>query len=253
VNALAVAVRTETRKFRASRAALAASALFLGGLIALPLTFVAGARAGNAAILARLGDLAGGPLWEVHIGSAIQIAGAGGLFACGLVLSWSFGREFMEGTVSGLFALPVGRAHIAVAKVLVYLAWSVVLAVGVTAVVLVAGWVAGLGPVDLTVWPMLGRLCVLIVSSALIAIPAALFCTLGRGLLPGIGVIAVTVVVAQISVFGGAGPWVPLATPALWAIDPSSVPAAAWLLVPIVPIAGTSLTAFAWHRLQLDR
>jgi ABC-2 type transport system permease protein len=253
MTALAIALQTEARKFRASRAALAASVLFVGGLIALPLTFVAGARAGNDAILARLGDLADGTLWEIHVGSAIQIAGAGGLFACGLVLSWSFGREFMEGTVSGLFALPVGRAHIAVAKVLVYLAWSVVLALGVTAAVLVAGWAAGLGSVEPVVVPMLARLGVLIVSSALIAIPAALFCTLGRGLLPGIGVIAVTVVVAQISVFGGAGPWVPLATPALWAIDPSSVPAAAWLMVPIVPVAGTALTALAWHRLQLDR
>lgn len=132
MNALAIALRTEARKFRAGRATLAASALFLGGLIALSLTFVSGARTGNA-------------------------------------------------------------------------------------------------------------------------IPAGLLSILGRGLLPGIGAVAVTVVVAQISVFAGAGPWIPLATPALWAIDPTSVPPAAWLLVPIVPVVGTALTALAWHRLQLDR
>lgn len=253
MNALAIALRTEARKFRASRAALAASALFFGGLIALSMTFVAGARADNAMILSRLGALADGTLWEIHVGSAIQIAGAGGLFACGLVLAWSMGREFMEGTISGLFALPVGRAQIAVAKVLVYLAWSLLLAVVVTAGVLVAGLVAGLGPLEPVALQMLARLPVLVVSCALIAVPAGLLSTLGRGLLPGIGAVAVIVVVAQISVFGGAGPWIPLATPALWAIDPSSVPPSAWLLVPIIPIVATALTALAWHRLQLDR
>jgi ABC-2 type transport system permease protein len=63
----------------------------------------------------------------------------------------------------------------------------------------------------------------------------------------------VTVVVAQISVFAGAGPWFPLATPALWAIDPATVPVAAWSLVPLVPVLAAALTAFAWRRLQLDR
>lgn len=249
----ATALRAEARKFRSSRAALAASTLLLVGLIALPLTFVAAARADNAVILARLGALADGTLWEIHVGSAIQIAGAGCLLACGLVLAWCVGREFQEGTVSALFGLPVGRAQIAIAKVLVYLAWSTLLAVVATSGVVAAGIGGGLGTPEPAAMAMLARLPVLVVSSALIAVPAGLLATVGRGVLPGLGAVVVTVVIAQISVFGGVGPWIPLATPARWAIDPSSVPVEAWWLVPVVPVGATALIAWAWHRLQLDR
>jgi ABC-2 type transport system permease protein len=136
---------------------------------------------------------------------------------------------------------------------LVYLAWAVGLAVVTTGVLAVAGAVAGFGALDADSAWMLARLPVLIVCCALIALPAALLATVGRGLLGGIGAVAVIVVVAQISVFAGAGPWFPLATPALWAIDPATVPAAAWSLVPLVPVLAAALTALAWRRLQLDR
>jgi ABC-2 type transport system permease protein len=253
VSGLGIALRAEARKFRSSRAALATSALFVGGLVALSVTFAFAAQAGNVTALAKLGPLADGTPWQVLSGSAVQIAGAGGLFACGIVVAWSFGREFTEGTISGLFALPVGRATIALAKILVYLAWSAGLAIVATAAVVVAGLVAGLGPLDADTGGALARLPVLIACCGLIALPAALLATLGRGLLAGIGAVAVIVVVAQISVFAGAGPWFPLATPALWAIDPASVPAAAWMLVPVLPVAAAALTALAWRRLQLDR
>jgi ABC-2 type transport system permease protein len=135
----------------------------------------------------------------------------------------------------------------------VYLAWSLGLAVVATAGVVVAGLVAGLGTLDAGSAGTLARLPVLIACCGLIALPAALLATLGRGLLTGIGAVAVIVVVAQISVFAGAGPWFPLATPALWAIDPPGVPVAAWTLVPVLPVVAAALTDLAWRRLQLDR
>jgi ABC-2 type transport system permease protein len=39
----------------------------------------------------------------------------------------------------------------------------------------------------------------------------------------------------------------------LWAIAPASVPAAALLTVPSVPLVFGVLCALAWSRLQLDR
>lgn len=253
MNAFAIAWGTEARKFRSSRAALATSIMFVAGLGTLGLAFAFAAAAGNVTALAKLGPLAEGTPWQVLTGSAVQIAGVGGLFACGIVLAWSFGREFTEGTVSGLFALPVGRATAALAKTTVYLAWTAALAVVTAVAVGVAGFAAGFGPLDELSAGTLARLPVLILCCGLIALPAGLLATLGRGLLAGIGAVAVIVVVAQVSVFAGSGPWFPLATPALWAIDPSAVPVAAWALVPIVPVLAAALTGCAWHRLQLDR
>ena len=99
----------------------------------------------------------------------------------------------------------------------------------------------------------LGRLVVLCVLSALIAIAATVASTLGRGVLPGVAVAAVTIVVAQISVFTGGSVWVPLVAPALWAMHPASVPVGALALVVAFGALCAALTVIAWHRLQLAR
>ena len=88
---------------------------------------------------------------------------------------------------------------------------------------------------------------------ALIAVPAAWVATIGRGLLPGIAATVGIIVVAQVSAIAEIGVWVPIVTPALWAIAPEAVPPAALLGVAGVPLAFGALCALAWSRLQLDR
>lgn len=253
MNVFPTALRVAARTFVAGRAALASSVLFVGGLVALTLAFAVAARAGDDVLLARLGPLAGGEPWEVIAGSAVQIAAAAGVLASGVVLAWSFGREFTEGTVAGLFAQPVGRSTIALAKIVVHLVWSGVLGVVTAAVVALAALAAGFGTPDADSALTLARLPVLVFWCGFITLPAALFATVGRGLLAGLAAVVIILVVTQVSVVTGAGPWFPLAAPALWAIDPGAVPAVAWALAPVVPAAAVSLTLWSWHRLQLDR
>ncbi|UXM91328.1 ABC transporter permease [Paenarthrobacter sp. JL.01a] len=59
------------------------------------------------------------------------------------------GREFTDGTISGLFALPVRRTTIALAKLMVYAGWAIVMAVVLTMTLLGLGLVLGFG------WPKL--------------------------------------------------------------------------------------------------
>lgn len=253
MSVLTTALWVAARTFVAGRAAIASSALFVGGMVALTLAFAVAARAGDDVLLARLGPLAGGEPWEVIAGSATQIAAAAGVLASGVVLAWSFGREFTEGTIAGLFAQPVGRATIALAKIAVHLVWTGLLGVVTAAVVALAALAAGFGAPDADSALTLARLPILVFCCGFITLPAAFFATVGRGLLTGLAAVFVIVVVTQVSVVAGAGSWFPLATPALWAMDPRAVPAGAWALVPIVPAAAAGLTLLAWHRLQLDR
>ncbi|MEO8528515.1 MAG: ABC transporter permease [Pseudolysinimonas sp.] len=253
ITGLGVALGTEARKFIAARVVLATSLLYLAGLVAIAGGFVLAARSGNEAMLARLGPLADATPWGIYLGSAIQVSGAAGLLACGVVLAWIIGREFADGTVSGLFALPVSRAATALAKMIVYVVWTVALAVVATLVIVLAGLALGLAGWDDEATRMLVRLPVLGAFCGLIATPVALVATLGRGLLSGIATAVVLLAGAQIAVVAGSGPWFPIAAPALWAIDPTSVPVAALALVALVPLAATALTCGAWSRLQLDR
>jgi len=183
----------------------------------------------------------------------LQITAAGGLLAFGVALSWLFGREFVDGTVTALFALPVSRPAIAMAKLVVYLAWAIGVAIVLTGVVAVLGFAMGYGATDAAGIVGLSRIPVLVVLTALIAVPAAWAATLGRGLLPGIAATVGIIVVAQVLAIADAGAWIPVVAPALWAIAPESVPAAALLTVPSVPIVFGGLVALAWSRLQLDR
>jgi ABC-2 type transport system permease protein len=250
---LAAALAVETRKAVASRVLWTTTALLVVGITVLTATLTLAAAAGNEQVVAQLGPLAELAGWDRLVGVAIQIASAAGLLGLGVALSWMFGREFAEGTVTGLFAVQVPRTTLALAKLVVFLAWAIVVAVALVVVLAMAGVALRTGPLDARAVGALVRLLVLMTCSGLLATPAAWAASLGRGLLPGITASIVLVVITQVSVIAGAGAWFPVAAPALWAMDPT---AAAWpqlALVAAVPLAFGILTMIAWDRLQLDR
>lgn len=248
-----VALGFEARKSAASRVMVSITVLLVGGVAAIALGMLLAAASGEEQVLAKLGPLAGLDGWARLVGVVVQVTAAGGLGAFGVALSWMFGREFADGTVSALFALPVSRPTIALAKLTVYGVWAAGVAVLLTVVVAVLGLAMGYGATDAAGLGELARVPVLAALTALIAVPAAWASTIGRGLLPGIGAAVVIMVVAQVLAVSDVGTWLPIVAPALWAIAPGSVPAAALLTVPSVPIVFGALCAVAWRRLQLDR
>lgn len=254
MTALRAAVEVELRKAVASRVLRATTLLVVLGIAVIAGAMVTAADAGNEQVVAKLGPLAGLTGWRLLTGVTAQITAAAALLAFGVGLSWTFGREFADRTITGLFALPVPRGTIALAKLVVHLAWVVLVAIALTAVVLVAGLALRLGPLDADVASQLGRQLGLVVLTGLVAVPAGWAATLGRGLLTGIGTTLAILVVAQVTAITSleAAAWLPFAAPALWALDPDSVHGGQLALVLVVPAVSTLLTVQAWQRLQLD-
>jgi ABC-2 type transport system permease protein len=149
--------------------------------------------------------------------------------------------------------LPVRRDTIALAKLLVYLLWTLAVSVVLVVVVAFIGLLLNFEAPASGVGLLLLRLVALTMLSALIAVPAAWAATLGRGMLPGIATTVGIIVVAQVMAVAGTGAWFPLAAPALWAIEPGSVSAFQLALVAIVPAGFGLLALRAWATLQLDR
>lgn len=250
---LGAAVSVEGRKLIAARVPLATAILLVVGVTAICLSTTVAAETGSPGVVAKLGPLVAAGGWPGYVNAALQVTAAGSAGACGILLSWTFGREFSEGTVTGLFALPVSRGSIAASKLIVYLAWSVVAAVAVTISLFTVGLLAGFGvpePADLGA---AARLPVLVVLTSSVVVPVAWVATLSRGLLGGIAATIALVVSAQVLVFSGAGSWYPPAAPALWALDPTGANTVAVAVAFAVPVVFTGLTLFAWRRLQLDR
>ncbi len=253
-SALAAAVAVEQRKALAARVVLSTTVLLLAGVAALAATTITAVRSGNAQLIAKLGPIAAEGGWSGLVATAHQITAAAGLLAFGVVLSWSYGREFADGTITGLFALPVTRPTIALAKLLVYLLWTVAVAAGLVAVVALAGVATGLGLPGQAGWEALARLAALAVMTAILAVPAAWAATVGRGVLPGIATTVAIMAVTQIVVVAaGTGSWFPFAAPALWALSPGGVSGLQLLLSVAVPAGFGLATLAAWNRLQLDR
>ncbi|WP_353809024.1 ABC transporter permease [Agromyces sp. SYSU T00194] len=250
---IGIALHAEVRKALASRVLRWTTLLVVAGLALIVGGMTLAVRAGDPQVVAKLGQVAGLEGWAAVTAMAAQVTSAGALVAMGVALSWVFGREFADGTVPGLFALPVPRAAIALAKLLVHLAWVAATSVLLVAAVWAVGALTGAGALDGASAAALGRQLLLGVLTGCIATPAAWAATLGRGLLPGIATTIGIVVVSQVMAVAGVGGWFPFTAPALWAIEPGTVGGAQLALVAVVPLGFGALTALAWHRLQLDR
>lgn len=255
MTALQAALHVELRKARASRVMHTVAVLVVAGIAVLAGALVAAAQAGNPQILAQLGPLAGETGWQLLTGVTAQITAVGALLGFGVALSWIVGREFTDGTIAGLFALPVSRPAIALAKMGVYLLWVLAVALGLSVLLLLAGLAVGAGDLDRDVLAQLGRQAVLVVLTGLIATPAGVAATLGRGTLPGIAATVVIVIVAQVTAIASpaVAAWMPLSTPGLWALSPEVVQPAQLATVAIIPAVFVTWTCAAWWWLRLDR
>ncbi|WP_426624468.1 ABC transporter permease [Leifsonia sp. McL0607] len=243
----------ELRKTVRGRIPLVIAVMLVLGVVAIDMAVTLAAAHGTPAVLAKLGPVVGAGGWPGYLNAAVQVTAAGSAGACGILASWSFGREFADGTVAGLFALPVSRGTVAAAKLIAFVLWSVAASIVLTIGVLAGGILVGLAAPGSQEFLVLMRIPVLVVTTALMTIPAAWASTLSRGLLGGIAVTVVLLVSAQIVVFSGGGSWYPPSAPALWALDPtpSTMITLVWGL--LLPAAAIWLTALSWRRLQLDR
>ncbi|WP_433003422.1 ABC transporter permease [Kribbella sp. CA-294648] len=245
---------TELVKLSRATVARATTVILVLGISLICSSMLLATNTADPQIAAKLGPLIDPGGWAGYLTVAAQVTSAGGLLGCGVVLSWIFGREFADGTITGLFAIPISRPTIAAAKLLIYLTWLTICSIALLTALLVFGLAFGLGPIPAAAVPALGRQFVLLVLTGIIALPVAWAATIGRSILAGIAVAVGLLVLSQIAVVAGAGRWLPFSIPALWAISGGTDVTAARLAL-VIPIAAGSavLAMLSWQKLQLDR
>lgn len=214
------ALDLEMLKLRRSPVTWVASLLILVLCPGLCIGFVSVVEgSGNGPLAAKIQALVSGTGWDAYLGLLDQFVASAFFVGVGVVIVWCFGREFSDRTVGSLFGLPVSRATIAGAKFIALSIWSV----GLSLVLVVVA--TGLGPVGGLGWPDSGaraglvKLLGVAVLTALIALTVAFPASLGRGYLPGIGVLVLILMTAQLAVLFESGAWYPFAAPGLWAVS----------------------------------
>jgi ABC-2 type transport system permease protein len=247
------ALFVECRKVASSVVVRSATALLVLGIVGISASLSLAIARGDEQARAKLGPLADKQGWDQLTGMTAMISAPAALLGFGTVLSWMIGREFADGTICGLFALPVSRRALATAKLIVFGCWTAAVAVIVAVSCAALGLALGYGlPQDADIAGLV-RLLAVGLLTGLLAAPAGWAATLGRGLLPGIATTVVMIALGQILVAAGVGAWFPVAAPALWAVFPDDVSELQLTLVPITALVVAAMTARAWQQLQLDK
>jgi ABC-2 type transport system permease protein len=254
---LSAALGAEALKVRRSRVPWAtAGAMVLAGLVSAFFLFVLQdpGRARSLGLLGAKAQLAGGtPDWAGAFSLAAQVVAVGGLIVFGTVALWLFGREFSDRTAKDLLALPVPRRAVVLAKLVLGLVWCLALTVLLLGVVLASGAL-----LDLPGWSPgtalhgAGTVLATAALTAGLATTYGLAASVGRGYLPAVGVLFLTVLAAQVVAAVGYGAWFPWAVPALLAgtAGPDHpAPGAAGITAVVLVAAGCSAaTAVWWER-----
>src|SRR2546421_7185386 len=177
------AVWIELRKATRSRMPLFTALGFLVlacGLAFLMFIYKYPTFARSIGLISAKANLVGGAAtWPYYLGILGQAIAIGGLLVFSLVESWVFGREFVDGTLKDLLAVPVARANILLAKFLVVALWSLLLTVMLFLVSLLFGAVIGLSQGTAEVfWQGTATLAVVACLTIVNVFPFAFFASL---------------------------------------------------------------------------
>jgi ABC-2 type transport system permease protein len=206
-------------------------------------------RAGLISDKAQL--MAGTADWPTFLSVLAQAIAVGGILLFSLIGAWVFGREFVDGTVKDLLAVPVGRGAILLAKFIVVALWSLALTALIYGVALVLGMLIGL-PLGSAAALWHGTLTFTITTLLVVGVmtPVAFFASLGRGYLLPMGITILLVVFANVLVVAGWGAYFPWAIPALYAgtgESPTTVEMASYWIVLLTALTGLAATYLWWQ------
>ena len=191
--------------------------------------------------------------WPTYFGLLTQAIAVGGLILFGMPTIWIFGREWSDRTITDLLALPTSRLAIAGAKFVVIVCWSLTL----TAVIYGFGIAIG-SAVGLSGWSpdvallAAGRIATTAGLTIAVVLPFAWAASAGHGYLPSIGMMFLSVFLAQILAALGWGAIFPWSVPALFGgvAGPGSqqLGGGSFALVALTGLMGIGATLIWWQR-----
>ena len=249
-NALRIVIGLEARKLaRATVTRVATIAALTLVTVTTAGGYAAAMHAGDTDMGRKAASMVTSPGWSGYAGLGATSVSATILLAVGVVMSWSVGREFTDGTIVGLFAIPPALRTIAAAKMVVTLSWAVLLGAGEAALLMTAGLLLGLGTAGAA-----GCFATLLLVSVMLGagiLPVMWAATRWRGYLAGIGLTLAILVVTNLAAGFGLGTYTPWSIPVAWTMNHDDV-STLLLVVPVMTAAiGAWVTLRSWDRLQL--
>ncbi len=190
--------------------------------------------------------------WNSYLSLLSQAIGVGGVLIFGFVASWLFGREYSDGTAKDLLSLPISRTKILNAKFIYYLVWCIAIAIWnlllgllIGYAVQIPGWSVVVFFANLKIY-FFATLMIILLNT-----PVAFLAIAGRGYLIPLGLVAITLVLAQIIGALGFGNYFPWAVPGIYSGSGgeslrAGLNSLSYLTLIIVSFLGYAATIFWW-------
>lgn len=189
--------------------------------------------------------------WPTYLNLLAQATAIGGFLLFSIILTWVFGREWADGTLKDLLALPTPRSAIVLAKFILVALWAAALTLLIYVIGLGVGLAVRLPAAsDGAILQGSLTLAVTAVLTLLVAVPIAFFASAGRGYLAPMGVAILAVIAAQLVAAAGWGEVFPWVLPALYArmAGPTMPPpgSPSYLIVAVTAVVGVAATLAWW-------
>lgn len=192
--------------------------------------------------------------WHAYLVLFAEIISAGGFFFFIISMSWIFGREFADGTLKDMLAVPVRRSSILLAKFIVTVIWSIAMAF----IMLVFGLVVGVllqlpggsSKVILQGIAIAGFTSCLVIAAVL---PFSLFASLGRGYILPMAMSVLTLITASLMIVVGWAEYFPWAVSMLYAQGDTALPMASYGILLTTSVVGCFATYFWWKYADQNR
>ncbi len=191
--------------------------------------------------------------WPGYLSLMVEFTSLGGFFFFCIAVSWVFGREFSDGTLKDLLAVPVPRFDIILAKFLVAALWCAALIMETSIVGLILGAVIRLPGGSLpVVLHGTGLLVVTAIMSITLVMPFGFFASLGRGYLLPIGIVILTEILGNLAITLGWGEYFPWSVPAVYMQGGALTPISYGLII-LTGLAGLIGTYLWWKYADQSR
>jgi ABC-2 type transport system permease protein len=203
-------------------------------------------------ISAKANMMGGTADWPTFLGVASMAISMAGIFMFGLLESWVFGREFADRTLKDMLAVPVARATLVQAKLIVTFAVGLFYTLETILVCGLAGWLLKL-PLGSTTILVQGFWLILLTAILVLLanVPFAYLASLGKGYLLPLGVTILVLLGANVVAVMGWGDVFPWAIPGLLSgmgEQTTSVTPISYVVIAFTALIGYLATVQYWQK-----
>jgi ABC-2 type transport system permease protein len=165
-----------------------------------------------------------------------------------------FGREFADGTLKDLLAVPVQRSSILLAKFSVAAAWCAAMAIMIYVLGMVMGAILRLPGGSPNILLNGSRLAAVTTCLTIaVVLPFALGASVGRGYMLPMGTAVISLLMANLMIIIGWADYFPWAIPLLYAQGESPLAPISYAIVVLTSLAGNYATYLWWRYADQNR